>query len=167
MRLLSPHLTNPLASLLVSNPALTAQAMIDFPRELITEIPQSDRLKEPSGACFSELCGPSHVHIHVLTGKTHSEVPSLNLRASKVGCPRPGASSPSWKNDCHHNSVHQPGGKSFKVHRSRSVRQAKVIPDGKNLVSHAGAAILAELADRRGLTEAMSVAMNDCGINWL
>ena len=54
----------------------------------------------------------------------------------------------------------------MKVHRSRSVRRAKVIPDGKNLVSHAGAALLAELADRSGLTEAMSVAMEDCGINW-
>jgi len=52
------------------------------------------------------------------------------------------------------------------VHRSRSVRRAKVIPDGKNLVSHAGAALLAELADRSGLTEAMSTAMAECGINW-
>jgi hypothetical protein len=34
------------------------------------------------------------------------------------------------------------------------------------LVSHAGAALLAELADRSGLTEAMSVAMSDCGISW-
>ena len=54
----------------------------------------------------------------------------------------------------------------MKVHRSRSVRRAKVIPDGKNLVSHAGAALLAELADRSGLTEAMSEAMAECGINW-
>jgi Transposase DDE domain group 1 len=54
----------------------------------------------------------------------------------------------------------------LKVHRSRSVRRVKVIPDGKNLVSHAGAALLAELADRSGLTEAMSVAMEDCGISW-
>ena len=55
---------------------------------------------------------------------------------------------------------------SLKVHRSRSVRRAKVIPDAKNLVSHAGAALLAELADRSGLTQAMSVAMEDCGISW-
>src|SRR3974377_1535971 len=55
---------------------------------------------------------------------------------------------------------------SLKGHRSRSVRRAKVIPDGKNLVSHAGAALLAELADHSGLTEAMSVAMADCGISW-
>jgi hypothetical protein len=55
---------------------------------------------------------------------------------------------------------------SLKVHRSRSVRRAKVIPDGKNLVSHAGAALLGELADRTGLTEAMSGAMEDCGISW-
>ncbi len=54
----------------------------------------------------------------------------------------------------------------MKVHSNRSVRRAKVIPDGKNLVSHAGAALLGELADRSGLTEAMSVAMEDCGINW-
>jgi hypothetical protein len=54
----------------------------------------------------------------------------------------------------------------LKVHSNRSVRRAKVIPDGKNLVSHAGAALLAELADRSGLTEAMSVAMEDCGISW-
>lgn len=52
------------------------------------------------------------------------------------------------------------------MHSTRSVRRAKVIPDGKNLVSHAGAALLAELADRAGLTEAMSDAMADCGINW-
>jgi hypothetical protein len=37
---------------------------------------------------------------------------------------------------------------------------------GKNLVSHAGTALLSELADRSGLTEAMSVAMSACGINW-
>src|ERR1017187_4978974 len=42
----------------------------------------------------------------------------------------------------------------------------RVTTDGKNLVSHAGAALLAELADRSGLTEAMSVAMSDCGVNW-
>ena len=47
----------------------------------------------------------------------------------------------------------------MKVHRSRSVRRAAVMADGKNLVSHAGTALLAELADRSGLTHAMSVAM--------
>ena len=55
---------------------------------------------------------------------------------------------------------------SLKVHRSRSVRCPKVMPDGKNLVSHAGAALLSELADRCGLTEAMSTAMESCGISW-
>ena len=55
---------------------------------------------------------------------------------------------------------------SLKVHRSSSVRRAKVTFDGKNLVSHAGVALLAELADRSGLTEAMSVAMAECGISW-
>src|SRR5271165_7140418 len=55
---------------------------------------------------------------------------------------------------------------SLKVHRSRSVRRPEVIPDGKNLVSHAGTALLAELADRVGLTLAMSQAMADCGISW-
>lgn len=54
----------------------------------------------------------------------------------------------------------------MKVHRSRSVRRVKVIPDGKNLVSHAGTALLCELADRSGLTAAMSVAMAGCGISW-
>jgi hypothetical protein len=42
----------------------------------------------------------------------------------------------------------------------------RVTTDGKNLVSHAGTALLSELADRNGLTEAMSVAMAGCGITW-
>jgi hypothetical protein len=42
----------------------------------------------------------------------------------------------------------------------------RVTTDGKNLVSHAGTALLSELADRSGLTEAMSVAMSGCGIKW-
>lgn len=54
----------------------------------------------------------------------------------------------------------------MKVHRSRSVRRAKVTTDGENLVSHAGAGLLCELADRSGLTQAMSVAMANCGIHW-
>ena len=54
----------------------------------------------------------------------------------------------------------------MKVHNSRSVRRFKVTTDGKNLVSHAGTALLSELADRVGLTQAMSVAMADCGISW-
>jgi hypothetical protein len=52
------------------------------------------------------------------------------------------------------------------VHTNRSARRAKVIPDGKNLLSHAGVALLAELADRSGLTDAMSSSMADCGISW-
>jgi hypothetical protein len=55
---------------------------------------------------------------------------------------------------------------SLKVHRSRSVRRTVVTTDGRNLVSHAGTALLCELADRTGLTRAMSVAMGDCGISW-
>ncbi len=55
---------------------------------------------------------------------------------------------------------------SLKVHRSSSVRRAMVTTDGRNLVSHAGTALLAELANRSGLTTAMSVAMADCGISW-
>jgi hypothetical protein len=55
---------------------------------------------------------------------------------------------------------------SLKVHRSRSVRRVSVTADGKNLISHAGTALLAELADRSGLTRAMSEAMADCGISW-
>ena len=54
----------------------------------------------------------------------------------------------------------------MKVHRSRSVRRVEVTANGKNLVSHAGTALLAELADRSGLTRAMSVAMGECGISW-
>jgi hypothetical protein len=38
--------------------------------------------------------------------------------------------------------------------------------DGKNLISHAGAALLAELADRSGLTRDMSVATAEYGISW-
>ena len=54
----------------------------------------------------------------------------------------------------------------MKVHRSHSVRFARVTTDGDGLVSHAGTALVAEVADRSGLTEAMSVAMGDCGISW-
>ena len=54
----------------------------------------------------------------------------------------------------------------MKVHRSRSVRRVEVTTDGRNLVSHAGTALLCELADRTGLTRAMSVTMVDCGISW-
>ena len=54
----------------------------------------------------------------------------------------------------------------MKVHRSRSVRRVEVTTDGRNLVSHAGSALLCELADRTGLTHALSVAMADCGISW-
>ncbi len=52
------------------------------------------------------------------------------------------------------------------MHRSQSVRSVKVTTDGEGLVSHSGTALLAELADRTGLTKAMSVAMGDCGISW-
>src|ERR1035437_11184270 len=55
---------------------------------------------------------------------------------------------------------------SLKVHNSRAGRPMRVTSDGKNLVSHAGTALLAELADRSGLTDAMSVAMSECGISW-
>jgi Transposase DDE domain group 1 len=41
-----------------------------------------------------------------------------------------------------------------------------VTTDGRNLITHAGAALLAELADRSGLTAHMSAAMEDCGISW-
>jgi hypothetical protein len=54
----------------------------------------------------------------------------------------------------------------LQVHRSRSVRRMSVTADGKNLVSHAGTALLCELADRSGLTGAMSQAMGGCGISW-
>jgi hypothetical protein len=54
----------------------------------------------------------------------------------------------------------------LKVHRSRSVRRTEVTTGGRNLVSHAGTAMLAELADRTGLTHGLSEAMADCGISW-
>jgi len=54
----------------------------------------------------------------------------------------------------------------LKVHRSRCVRPVTVTTDGEGLVSHAGAGLVAEMADRSGLTEALSVAMADCGISW-
>ena len=54
----------------------------------------------------------------------------------------------------------------MKVHRSRSVRRVEVTTDGRNLVSHAGAAMLSELADRTGLTRGLSEAMAGCGISW-
>lgn len=65
-------------------------------------------------------------------------------------------------------STHVSEGKegSLKVHRNRSVRRVKVTTDGEGLVSHSGTALLAELADRSGLTRAMSVAMGECGISW-
>ncbi|HET7721687.1 MAG TPA: transposase, partial [Acidimicrobiales bacterium] len=55
---------------------------------------------------------------------------------------------------------------SLKVHRSQSVRRAKVTTDGDGLVSHVGTGLLAELADRSGLTLGLSMAMGDCGISW-
>jgi hypothetical protein len=55
---------------------------------------------------------------------------------------------------------------SLKVQDSRAARRMRVTVDGKNLVSHAGTALLSELADRSGLTEAMCEAMAGCGISW-
>ena len=55
---------------------------------------------------------------------------------------------------------------SLKVHHSRSVRCFEVTTARKTLVSHAGTALLTELTDRTGLTQAMSEAMADCGISW-
>jgi hypothetical protein len=54
----------------------------------------------------------------------------------------------------------------LKVHRSQSARRFAVTTDGENLVSHAGTALLSELADRTGLTLGMSKAMADCEISW-
>ena len=54
----------------------------------------------------------------------------------------------------------------MKVKCSRATRPMKVTVDGKNLISHAGTALLTELADRTGLTDGMSEAMAECGISW-
>jgi hypothetical protein len=53
----------------------------------------------------------------------------------------------------------------LKVHRTQSVRHPKVTTDGEGVTSHAGTVLLAEMADRSGLTRALSVAMGDCGIS--
>jgi hypothetical protein len=42
----------------------------------------------------------------------------------------------------------------------------KVSGDGRNLLSHAGLRLLAEVADRTGLTRGLSEAMATCGIGW-
>ena len=52
------------------------------------------------------------------------------------------------------------------MHGGRSVLHIVATTDGRNLVSHAGTALLCELADRTGLTRAMLIAMVDCGISW-
>ncbi len=52
------------------------------------------------------------------------------------------------------------------MHRTRSVRCPEITTEGKNLVSHAGTGLLCELADRTGITGAMSEAMVGCGIAW-
>ena len=54
----------------------------------------------------------------------------------------------------------------MKVHRSRSVRRCEVTTNARNLVSHAGTAMVSELADRTGLTDGLSEAMVVCGISW-
>ena len=45
------------------------------------------------------------------------------------------------------------------VNRTRAAQRVVVTGDGKGVVSHAGALLLAELADRVGLTEGLSAAM--------
>lgn len=72
----------------------------------------------------------------------------------------------TWKNASRRRQQFDQEEGSLKVHRTRSVRRPTVTTDGENLVSHAGAGLLSELADRSGLTEALSVAMGDCGISW-
>ena len=54
----------------------------------------------------------------------------------------------------------------MRVHRNRSVRPVVVSADGQGLVSQAGSALLAEMADRSGLTLGLSEAMAGCGISW-
>jgi hypothetical protein len=47
----------------------------------------------------------------------------------------------------------------LKVERDGRRFTVDVVPDGDRLVSHAGAGLLAEAADRLGLTEALSRAL--------
>jgi hypothetical protein len=83
------------------------------------------------------------------------------------GCQYPRKRPPQLGEWLCSKTVNQPKEEaSLKVHRSRSVRRVEVTAGGRNLVSHAGTALLCELADRTGLTRAMSVAMADCGISW-
>ena len=46
-----------------------------------------------------------------------------------------------------------------KVNGTRAARRVKVTGDGKGMASHAGSLLLAELADRVGLTAELSTAM--------
>ena len=52
------------------------------------------------------------------------------------------------------------------MHRNRSVRPLLVSGDGQGLASQAGTVLLAEMADRSGLTLGLSLAMAECGISW-
>jgi translation initiation factor 2B subunit (eIF-2B alpha/beta/delta family) len=50
------------------------------------------------------------------------------------------------------------------VKRATAVGTVEVTADGEGLVSHAGAALLVELADRAGLTVALSNALAGTGV---
>lgn len=54
----------------------------------------------------------------------------------------------------------------MRVYRSRCSRRPRLTADGEKLVSPAGAGLPAEMADRSGLTGALSEAMAGCGISW-
>jgi len=49
------------------------------------------------------------------------------------------------------------------VKRTARVGTVEVTADGEGLVSHAGAALLVELADRAGVTAALSEALDRAG----
>jgi len=52
------------------------------------------------------------------------------------------------------------------VHRSRSVRRVDVTTNAQISWSHAGTALLCELADRHRVDQGHVVTMVDCGISW-
>src|SRR5688572_17623253 len=51
---------------------------------------------------------------------------------------------------------------TLRVQRDGRGFTVEVTPDGEGLVSHAGAALLAEAADRLGLTRALSAGLAGC-----
>ncbi len=52
------------------------------------------------------------------------------------------------------------------MHRSRATYRMRGDRRREDLLSHGGTALLTKLADRSGLTKAMSLFVAECGISW-